>query len=99
MNLQPVLKGRTDMASVTLAAKFVGPGFLERKPRENGDPVITLLAVDGLMDVSHFAKGIGGKEFIRAFRFLQAQDVRLGLFQQTKRQRGPEANGIDVPSC
>ena len=98
VNLKTVFERRADVAGIAFAAIFVGTGFLEREARENSDPVIALLAVDRLMRVSHFPKGIAWKELVWAFRFLQAQNIKLCLFQKTKRLRGPQANGIDVPS-
>ena len=85
------------MARIALAAIFIGTDFLERQARENGDTVIALLAVDRLMHISQFPKGIAGKELVRTFRFLQAQNIQLCLFQQAKRLRCAQANGIDVP--
>jgi len=98
VNLKTVFECRTDMAGIALAAIFIGPGFLEGQARENGDPVIALLAIDRLMGGSQFPEGIAGKELVRAFRFLQAQNIRLCLFQKTKRLWRTQANGIDVPS-
>ena len=78
---------RGDVAAIVLAAELPAVDVEERQPRDDGDAVIALLAVDRDVPVAGVAEGAMGKIGVRALGFLQAEDVRA-LFLQGSAARG-----------
>ena len=88
-----------DMAAIALVGEIMRLGTGEGQARENGNAVIALLAVHGDVLVSELAE-IGEREtVIRAFGFLQAENIRALLGQEFLHEAGPEPDRIDVPCC
>ena len=64
--------------------------------RENGHAVIRLLPMIGAA-ISSRLQSECRKQFIGAFRLLQADDVRLGLVQPRKQTILSFAKRVDIP--
>src|ERR1700733_11242235 len=90
-------KDDMQMTRVTFGAK-VSPGECgERNARNNRDPVIALLPVDGDMRIAGFPERAEGEIGIRAFRLLQTQNVGLVLKQISDHKIDAQTHRIDVP--
>jgi hypothetical protein len=64
---------------MTFAAKVDCLGLAEGDAREDGDPVVGLLAIDGLVDITQLFQSFAWKLRVFGLGFLQCQDVRLVL--------------------
>ncbi len=59
--------------------------------------MIALLAADRDMLITERAKALEREQVVGAFRFLEAQNIRLIVAQKLLDQRHTQPNGIDVP--
>jgi hypothetical protein len=80
-----------------LAAEQPSVNRAEPPPRDDGDPVIALLAVNLDVPVARFAKRLEREVGVRAFGFLQAEDVGHVFDQEALYQADTQADGVDVP--
>ena len=69
----------------------------DRPPRDRGDAVIALLAIDRDMAVAACLEGRMRKQLVRALGFLQAQYVRRIDVEQMLDDRQTQPHGVDVP--
>ena len=97
VQLQAILERHAHMPGVTFAAEILGACFFERQPREHGDAVIGLLAVNRLMDIAQLGQGRFGEKLVHHLGLLQAQDVGLLIAQQAGHQLDAVTHRIDVP--
>src|SRR5712675_2853999 len=97
VQLQSRLEMRRDMAGIVLAAKGERTGLAKRQSREDGNPVIALLAVDRLMDITERVERIRREELIPDLGFLEAKHVGGVVFEELAGQLGAKADRIDVP--
>ena len=87
------------MTRVALIAEIAASAFAQWPPRDNGDAVITLLAVNFDMVIAKVTETGIRKLAVSALGFLEAQDVGTVFLQITSYERHAQAHGIDVPSC
>ena len=73
---------RGKVPTITLGAEIVVRGFLDWFLGKNGKAIIAFFPSDRAMAVTHGFKTIMGKFVIRAFGFLQAENVGLLLFEE-----------------
>lgn len=97
LGLWPALHRHRNMATVALAAiidYFTGDDCVFG---QGGNPVIPLNAVLGNMAETRFGKGFFGELIIRAFGLLQANNIRVELFNQLEHQFLAQTHRINVP--
>src|ERR1700733_2501168 len=97
VEFDPAFEGHAHMPGILLAAKALGFGPGEGEPRENGDPVVALLAVDRLVDVAELLQRFGRKEVVDDLRLLQAENVRGLRPQESCHLAEAQPDGVDVP--
>src|SRR4029079_16115903 len=85
------------MTGVVLAAKAARRAAGKGPPRDNGDAVIALLAVDENVIVAAPAKGLVGEELLAALDLLQAEDIGRVRIEKGADEIDAPAHGIDVP--
>ncbi len=86
-----------DVPAVGNVAKAARCDLVERVFGDDGDPVIALLAVNGLMGVTGLGQCVGRKLVVGAFDLLQAQDIGGVLGQEIEDDGQPQPHRIDVP--
>ena len=94
---RPVREGRGEMARVVLVGPALLGGRHEGVAREGRDAVIALLAVDRDVGEAELADVAHREPRIRAFRFLQAQDVGGVLVHELFHEPDAQADRVDVP--
>src|SRR5204862_1849827 len=97
VKLKPVVEADRNMARVRLAAETPRIGLNEWLPRDNGHPVVALLAIDCLMNVAQRRQALGRKQVIYDLGLLQAEGVGRVDAEETGDQVQPQPDGIDVP--
>ena len=80
-----------------LPQKLVDAEALERQPREHGDAVIALLAVERDVLVAEPLEALERKGVVRALGFLQAEHVRPRRLDELRHQIDAQPHRIDVP--
>ena len=85
------------MAGVALGAEVSLGERGERDARNDRDAVIALLPVDRDMGIARVPERAEGEIAVRAFRFLQAQNIRLVLGEIADDEIDAQAHRIDVP--
>ena len=97
MQLDTVLEAHLDMPAIHVVAQADGVFFGEGPLREDGDAVIALLAVDGLVDIAQLPERLGGKEVVHDLGFLQAEHVGLLPPEEQVDEAEPQADRVDIP--
>ena len=85
------------MARIRLAAKAACLNGFKRMTRENGDAVIALLPVQRGMFIAKLLEALERKGVVRAFGFLQAENIGLRGFEKFRDKLDAQAHRIDIP--
>jgi hypothetical protein len=91
------LDNRRDVSGVIDRAVGLPPVIAQRPSRDDGHPVIALLAVYREMLISELAEGSARKCVVGALGLLQTQDIGLFGLEKMLNQRKPEPDGVDIP--
>src|SRR5262249_43938045 len=86
-----------NVAAVALAAKRLDVEAFERQTGKHHDAVITLLSVKGHVVVAQALETLERKPVVRAFGFLQTQDVGPNCFHESCDAIDAQADRIDIP--
>src|SRR5690606_28174274 len=85
------------MPAVIRRAETVHVNSVERNARENGDSVVAFLSVECRKFVAEPSEALERKGVIRAFGFLQTEDVRPRPLDEIDDEFDAQTDGIDVP--
>jgi hypothetical protein len=85
------------MSGVPHAAKFFSFDIVYWQTRNDGDPVVALLAMNCDVLIAKLAKVRTWKFDIATFCFLKAKQIWLALFQKIYNERETQTDGIYVP--
>ena len=86
-----------DVAAVDLAAIALQRLGIERQPRDHGDAVIALLAVERDVLIAEPLEALQRKGVVRALGFLQAQHVGTDRLEELGNEVDAQPDRIDVP--
>ena len=86
-----------NMPPIALAAIIDNMTVDNLMARQRRHPVIALNAVFGDMVKTRLGKGFFGKLIIRAFGFLQTDNIGVELFNQLHDQRRAQSHRVNIP--
>ena len=86
-----------DVAAILFADPVMDLRVLKGVSGRDGHAVITFHALNVDVWVSGVTDVFCGEKFIRAFGFLQADQIRLLFAHEAKKQREPQADRINIP--
>ena len=97
VHLGPARQAGEGVAPVIPAAPGAGAGLVELDPRQDGDAVVALLAVDHEMGIAERGHRLAREGLVGGLGLLQADHVGRHLVHEARQVVEPLAHRVDVP--